>query len=154
MRELISRREMRQTADEATADTTDRAVTGHLRPECTLVTSSKIVHSTGAVPAMKPEATAICAPQDGRWKITVSFDGRRFCVPKFRHYVEYITSLVASLSEMGWLASKVSRYLSILCLWSTPDSTRQLRVHFRQAPVNCDQQSRRQPGWLVHYRLA
>ena len=40
---------------------------------------------TGAVPAMKPEATAIFAPQDGRWKITVSFDGRRFCVPKFRH---------------------------------------------------------------------
>jgi len=36
--------------------------------------------------AMKPEATAIRAPQDGRWKITLSFDGRRFfCVPKFRH---------------------------------------------------------------------
>jgi len=33
---------------------------------------------------MKPEATAIFAPQDGRWKITVSFDGRRLCVPKFR----------------------------------------------------------------------
>ena len=31
--------------------------------------------------AMKSEATAIFAPQDGRWKITVSFDGRRFCVP-------------------------------------------------------------------------
>jgi len=31
---------------------------------------------------MKSEATAIFAPQDGRWKITVSFDGRRFCVPK------------------------------------------------------------------------
>ena len=41
--------------------------------------------ATGAVPAMKSEATAIFAPQDGRWKITVSFDGRRFCVPKFRH---------------------------------------------------------------------
>ena len=40
---------------------------------------------TGAVPALKPEVTAIFAPQDGRWKITVSFDGRRFCVPKFRH---------------------------------------------------------------------
>ena len=35
--------------------------------------------------AMKSETTAIFAPQDGRWKITVSFDGRRFCVPKFRH---------------------------------------------------------------------
>jgi len=35
--------------------------------------------------AMESEATAIFAPQDGRWKITVSFDGRRFCVPKFRH---------------------------------------------------------------------
>ena len=32
-----------------------------------------IVTITGAVPAMKPEATAIFAPQDGRWKITVSF---------------------------------------------------------------------------------
>jgi len=31
------------------------------------------------------QATAIFAPQDDRWKITVSFDGRRFCVPKFRH---------------------------------------------------------------------
>jgi len=40
---------------------------------------------TGVVPAIKPEATAIFAPQDGRFKITVSFDGRRFCVPKFRH---------------------------------------------------------------------
>jgi len=40
---------------------------------------------TGAVPAIKSEATAIFAPQDGRWKITVSFDGRRFCVPKFSH---------------------------------------------------------------------
>ena len=40
---------------------------------------------TGAVLALKPEATAIFASQDGRWKITVSFDGRRFCVPKFRH---------------------------------------------------------------------
>jgi len=35
--------------------------------------------------AMKSEATAIFLPQDGRWKITVSFDGRRFCLPKFRH---------------------------------------------------------------------
>jgi len=41
--------------------------------------------STGAAPAMKSEATAIFAPQDGRWKITVSFNGRRFWVPKFRH---------------------------------------------------------------------
>ena len=36
-------------------------------------------------PYRQCEATAIFAPQDGRWKITVSFDGRRFCVPKFRH---------------------------------------------------------------------
>jgi len=55
-------------------------------------TSRNIPHSrafvrqaTGPVPAMKSEATAIFAPQDGRRKITVSFDGRRFCVPKFRH---------------------------------------------------------------------
>jgi len=30
---------------------------------------------------------------------------------------------VASPSEMGWLASKVSRYLSILCLWCRAGST-------------------------------
>jgi len=42
------------------------------------------VTGTGAVPAMKPEATAIGDPQDGRWKITLMFDGRRFCIPKFR----------------------------------------------------------------------
>jgi len=47
--------------------------------------TAPVVRTTGAVPAMKPEATAIGDPQDGRWKITVSFDGRRFCVPKFRH---------------------------------------------------------------------
>jgi len=40
---------------------------------------------TGAVPAMKPEATAIADPQDGRWKITLMFDGRRLCIPKFRY---------------------------------------------------------------------
>jgi len=45
----------------------------------------RLVGGTGAIPATKPEAIAIFAPQDGRWKITVSFDGRRFCVPKFRH---------------------------------------------------------------------
>ena len=39
---------------------------------------------TGAVLAMKPEATAIGDPQDGRWKITLTFDGHRFCIPKFR----------------------------------------------------------------------
>jgi len=41
--------------------------------------------TTGPVPAMKPEATAIGDPQDGRWKITLMFDGRRFCVLKFRY---------------------------------------------------------------------
>ena len=30
------------------------------------------------VPAMKLEATARGDPQDGRWKITIMFDGRRF----------------------------------------------------------------------------
>ena len=43
------------------------------------------VVSTGAVPAMKPEATAIGDPQDGRWKIALMFDGRRFWIPKFRY---------------------------------------------------------------------
>ena len=121
---------------------------------------------TGAVPAMKPEATAIGDPQDGHWKITWTFDGRRFCIPKFRYYTLQQTTRqwrhwwfpttscfgvtnhseaaslwlvrqdwstinsgsppscdvtfwqwsVASPSEMDWLASKVSRYLSVLCL--------------------------------------
>jgi len=116
---------------------------------------------------MKPEATALGDPQDGRWKITLMIDGRRFCIPKFRsstlqqttrqwlHWWFPTTSCfgvtshgrlallwlvrqdratinlrsppscdvtfwqwsVASLSEMVWLASKVSRYLSILCPW-------------------------------------
>jgi len=30
------------------------------------------VCATGAVPAIKPEATAIGDPQDGRWKITLT----------------------------------------------------------------------------------
>jgi len=116
---------------------------------------------------MKPEATAIGDPQNGRWKITLMFDGRTFWIPKFRYSVlqqmtrqcrhwwfpttscfgvtnhSEAASLwlvrqdrasinsgslpscsasfwqwsVASPSEIGWLASKVSRYLSILCLW-------------------------------------
>jgi len=28
--------------------------------------------------------SAIGDPQDGRWKITLMFDGRRLCIPKFR----------------------------------------------------------------------
>ena len=47
-------------------------------------TSEHKLLTTGGVPAMKPVATAIRAPQDGRCKITVSFDGRMFCVPKCR----------------------------------------------------------------------
>jgi len=35
---------------------------------------------------------------------------------------------VASPSEIGWLASKVSRYLSILCLWSYVSSTECARI--------------------------
>ena len=123
---------------------------------------------TGAVLAMKPEATAIGDPQDGRWKITLTFDGHRFCIPKFRsstlqqttrqwrHWWFPTTSgfgvtnhseaallwlvrqeratinsgsppswdvifwqwSVASPSEMGWLGSNVSRYLSVLCVCS------------------------------------
>ena len=34
-------------------------------------------YATRAVPAMKHEATAIGDPQDGRWKITLMFVGRR-----------------------------------------------------------------------------
>ena len=45
----------------------------------------KSLATTGAVPAMKPEATAVGDPQDGRWKITLMFDGRRFCILKFRY---------------------------------------------------------------------
>ena len=129
-----------------------------------------LVNTKGAVPAMKPEATTIGDPQDGHWKITLTFDGRRFCIPKFRlstlqqmtrqwrHRWFPTTSCfgvtnhgrlallwlvrqdratinsgsppscdvtfwqwsVASLSEMGWLANKVSRYLSVLCLCPIP----------------------------------
>ena len=50
-----------------------------------LCTILYLVVITGAVPAMKPEATAIGDPQDGRCKITLMFDGRRFCIPKFRY---------------------------------------------------------------------
>ena len=128
---------------------------------------ARYVCTTGAVPAVKPEVTTIGDPQDGRWKITLMFDGRRFCILQFRystlqqmtcqwrHWWFPTTSCfgvtnhseaaslwlvtrdratinsgsppscgatfwqwsVASPSEMGWLASKVSRYLSILCLW-------------------------------------
>ena len=38
---------------------------------------------------MKPEATAIGDPQDGRWRITLMFDGRRFCVLKFLRLLRY-----------------------------------------------------------------
>jgi len=34
--------------------------------------------TTGAVTAIKPEATAIGDLQDGRWKITLMFDGCSF----------------------------------------------------------------------------
>ena len=44
----------------------------------------RFVVATRAVPSMKPEATALGNPQDGRWKITLTFDGRRFCIPKLR----------------------------------------------------------------------
>ena len=56
-----------------------------LRSTCSWWLTTNVGKPTGAIPAMKPEATAMFAPQDGRWKITVSFDGCRFCVPKFRH---------------------------------------------------------------------
>jgi len=56
-----------------------------LTPDNPIAARRRALSATGAVPAIKPEATAIRAPQDGRWKITVSFDGRRFCVPKCRH---------------------------------------------------------------------
>ena len=55
------------------------------------------VYSTGAVPAMKPEATAIGDPQDGRWKITSLFDGRRFCIPKFRYSALQQTAAAGSV---------------------------------------------------------
>ena len=44
----------------------------------------QVAAHTGAVPAMKPEATAIGDPQGGCWKITLMFDVRRFCISKFR----------------------------------------------------------------------
>ena len=45
---------------------------------------------------MKPEATAV-DQQDGRWKITLMIDGRRFCIPKFRYStLQQMKSLVIS----------------------------------------------------------
>jgi len=40
------------------------------------VISIAITVTTGVVLAMKPEVIAIGDPQDGRWKITLMFDGR------------------------------------------------------------------------------
>jgi len=54
-----------------------RAHTGRQVSECF------DIDATGAVPGLKPDATAIEDPQDGRWKITLMFDGRMFCIPKF-----------------------------------------------------------------------
>jgi len=56
----------------------------------------RTVQPTGAVPAMKPEATAIGDPQDGRWKITLIFMGagfayRNLCILRYS-----VTSLVIS----------------------------------------------------------
>jgi len=53
---------------------------------------------------MKPEATATGDPQDGRWKITLSFDGHRFCVPKFRHQINrllHFGSLESLIKQTG-----------------------------------------------------
>jgi len=62
-----------------TVDGSDWQVDTHTR----LVHRQLMGQTIGAVQAMKPEATAIGDPQDGRWKITLMFDGRRFCIPKF-----------------------------------------------------------------------
>ena len=54
---------------------------------------------------------------------------------------------VASPSEMGWLASKVSRYLSVLCLWFRPQSlcttrTRETTVRAYTAGISTPRPSR------------
>ena len=59
--------------------------------------SKAAVWTTRAAPAMKPEATAIGDPQDGRWKITLMFDGRRFCIPKFTSSSRPVMSLTCRL---------------------------------------------------------
>ena len=43
--------------------------------------------ATGAVPAMKPEATAVGDPQDGRRKITLILMGAGFAYGLFRSFV-------------------------------------------------------------------
>ena len=119
------------------------------------------VATTGAVPAMKPEATA--TGRSGRWPLENNLNvwwaqvlrTLQQMTRRWRHWWFPTTSCfgvtnhseaaslwlvrqdrttinsgsppscgatfwqrsVASPSEMGWLASKVSRYLSILCLW-------------------------------------
>ena len=72
--------------------------------------------TTRAVPAMKPEATAIGDPQDGRWKITLMFYGCKFCILKFlgllrysrrprRLYILRIYNLLADDTSMTSLVS-------------------------------------------------
>jgi len=56
-----------------------------LRKDISLQHRHRIDKYLDTLLAMKSEATAIFSPQDGRWKITISFDGRRFCVPKCWH---------------------------------------------------------------------
>ena len=46
--------------------------------ELTKILGKSYDNATGAVPALKPEATAIFAPQDGRWKITYHLIGAGF----------------------------------------------------------------------------
>jgi len=75
------------------------SVLGSVRGAVCLV---ETVCITEAVPAMKPEATAIGDPQDGLWKITLMFDGRRFCIPKFRYCTLDDTSLVISDHVLLW----------------------------------------------------
>ena len=78
------------------------------------------VVTTGAVPAMKPEATTIGDPQDGHWKITLTFDGRRFCIQKFRYSTLQQTSVTSLMisdhvldHRIGLLLTRAVRHLAV-----------------------------------------
>jgi len=77
------------------------------------------IHTTGAVPAMKPEATAIGDPLEGRWKITLMFDGRRFCISKLgllRYSRRHINDVIGDFRPRPASAQPITAKL-LCCDW-------------------------------------
>jgi len=68
---------------------------------------------------MKSEATAIFAPQDGRWKITVSFDGRRLVV---RYLVRYLDIYLFYVYGLGSVTMALSLALQLIIIIDKTDA--------------------------------